>query len=204
MADEPEDPSTTAAANEHGELLIDLAGDSDGQNFPEDEDNINVNSGVVLNANFTLTLQTIEDHVVFKVALAMLNKHKYLNLEEKKKMVGFIKESIGKGACLPVNCDIHGMTNIGIRILSDVFQCILTASSRQINVEFLATRISQVYTIMMLCIDAARLKQLLAQEPIVAPPIADSKKTRSKKKKRKVDNRITQVVQSSGSEGEGV
>jgi hypothetical protein len=118
MADDLEDPSTTATAKGRGELLIDLAGDSDGQNFPEDEDNINVNSGVVLNANLTLTLQTIEDHAVFKVALAMLNKHKYLNLEEKKKMVGFIKKSIGKGDYLPVNCDIHGMSNIGIRILS--------------------------------------------------------------------------------------
>ena len=68
----------------------------------------------------------------------MLNKHKYLNLEEKKKMVGFIKKSIGKGEYLPVNCDIHGMSNIGICILSDVFQCVLAASSHQINVEFLA------------------------------------------------------------------
>ena len=108
MADDLEDPSTTATAKGRGELLIDLAGDSDGQNFPEDEDNINVNSGVLLNANFTLTLQTIEDHAVFKVALAMLNKYKYLNLEEKEKMVGFIKKSIGKGEYLPVNCDIHG------------------------------------------------------------------------------------------------
>ena len=138
MADNLEDPATTATAKGRVELLIDLAGDSDGQNFPEDEDNINVNSGVVLNANLTLTLQTIEDHAVFKVALAMLNKHKYLNLEEKKKMVGFIKKSIGKGDYLPVNCDIHGMSNIGIRILSDVFQCVLAASSRQINVKFLA------------------------------------------------------------------
>jgi hypothetical protein len=40
---------------------------------------------------------------------------------------------------------------------------------------------------MVLCIDAARLKQLLAQEPIVAQNIVDSKKTRSKKK-RKEDN----------------
>jgi hypothetical protein len=130
MADNLEDPSTTATAKGGGELLIDLAGDSDGQNFPEDEDNINVNSGVVLNANFTLTLQTIEDHAVFKVALAMLNKYKYLNLEEKKKMVGFIKKSIGKGEYLPVNCDIHGMSNIGIRCLP-MCSCSLIASDQR-------------------------------------------------------------------------
>jgi hypothetical protein len=60
MADNsPEDPSIAVAVKLSREPLINLAGDPDGENFPEEEYNIKVNSGVVLNANPTLTLQTI-------------------------------------------------------------------------------------------------------------------------------------------------
>ena len=136
MADDLEDPSTTATAKGRGELLIDLAGDSDGQNFPEDEDNISTStpewySMPISRSPFRPSKITQYSRWHYWPCWTSIN---ISTLKRRRKWWDSSRNLLAKESTSPWIV-IFTVCRI---LASDVFQCVLAASSHQINVECLA------------------------------------------------------------------